>query len=135
MISAAARAAAQYQRTAVESDTPLELVVKLYDGAISNLARARDAAACKDLRARRDGLSKAMAIVNQLQSSLDMNAGGDISKSLDGLYTYVIGRLVDANIKRDETAIDEVSRLLSTLRTGWQQIASSQAATATRTQP
>ncbi|MCX6537720.1 MAG: flagellar export chaperone FliS [Acidobacteria bacterium] len=123
MLSAAARAAAQYQRTAVECGTPLELVVRLYDGAIANIARARDGASGGDLHARKDGLSKAMAIVSQLQSSLDMTAGGEISTSLDALYTYLIGRMVDANTKKDATALDEVHRLLSTLRDGWQQIA------------
>lgn len=126
MMSSAARAAAQYQRTAVECGTPLELVVKLYDGAIAHIARAREGASSGDLHARKDGLSKAMAIVAQLQSSLDMSAGGEISSSLDALYTYLIGRMVDVNTKKDATALDEVHRLLSTLRDGWQQIANAQ---------
>jgi flagellar protein FliS len=126
MMSSAARAAAQYQRTAVECGTPLELVVKLYDGAIANIARAREGASSGDRLARSNGISKAMAIVSELHSSLNMTAGGEISDSLDALYTYLIGRMVDANTKKDATALDEVHRLLSTLRDGWQQIAGAQ---------
>jgi flagellar protein FliS len=126
MISAAARAAAQYQRTAVECGTPLELVVKLYDGAIANLDKARTGASTGNMLLRKEGLSKAMAIVSHLQSTLNMTAGGEISAKLDSLYTYVIGRLVEANTKKDPRALDEVHRLLSTLRDGWKQIATTQ---------
>ncbi|MEI6668825.1 MAG: flagellar export chaperone FliS [Acidobacteriota bacterium] len=126
MMSSAARAAAQYQRTAVECGTPMELVVKLYDGAIAAVAKARDASAAGDLRAKKDGLSNAMAIVSELQNTLDMKAGGEISNSLDALYTYMIGRMVDVNTKKDGRALDEVHRLLSTLRDGWQQVAGAQ---------
>jgi len=66
-----------------------------------------------------------MACVSELQSSLDMNAGGEIARSLDALYRYLISRMIDANTKKDSTALDEVHRLLTTLREGWQQIASS----------
>ena len=135
MLSAAARAAASYQRAAVESETPLALVVMLYDGAIASVTRARDGAARNDLKTRRDGLSQAMAIVNQLQSSLDMSAGGDLSQSLDSLYTFLVSRMVEANTKKDANALDEVHRLLCTLREGWQQIANSQSGASPRTQP
>ena len=119
-----ARGAAIYQRTAVQCGTPLELVVKLYDAAITNLAKARESLATGDLRAKRDGISRALAIVAELQSSLDMKAGGQMADSLDSLYTYVTGRIIEFNVKRDVKAIDEAHRLLSTLRDGWEQIAS-----------
>jgi flagellar protein FliS len=123
MMSAAARAAAQYQRTDVECGTPLELVVKLYDGAIANVVRARDGASSGDLHKRKDGMSKAMAIVAHLQNTLDMTGGGEVSTRLDALYTYLIGRIVDVNTKKDAKALDEVYGVLVTLRDGWQQIA------------
>jgi len=135
MLSTAARAAASYQRTAVECESPLALVVMLYDGAIAQVTRAREGAAKNDLKTRREGLSRAMAMVNQLQSTLDMTAGGEMATSLDALYTYMVSRMVDANIKKDSKALDEVYRLLCTLREGWQQVANSQPGAAPRTQP
>lgn len=123
MYATSPRGVAAYQRTGVQCGTPLELVVKLYDAAIMNIVKARDAVASGDLRAKRDGISRALAVVSELQSSLDLKAGGDIAASLDSLYTYVTGRLVEFNMKRDVKALDEAHRLLSTLRDGWQQIA------------
>jgi len=124
MLSPSARAAAQYQKTEVQCGTPLELVVKLYDGAIANVAKARDAMARGDLVAKRDGISRALAIIAELQSSLDVKQGGQIASSLDSLYIYVTGRLVESNVKKDPRALDEVHKLLLPLRDAWQQIAS-----------
>jgi flagellar secretion chaperone FliS len=118
-----ARGAAIYQQTGVQCGTPLELVVKLYDAAITHIAKARDASVSGDLRAKRDGVSRALAVVSELQNSLDLKAGGQIADSLDSLYTYVTGRIVEFNVKRDVKALDEAHQLLSTLRDGWRQIA------------
>ena len=57
-------------------------------------------------------------------------AGGAIATSLDALYTYMTTRLVDANVKRDVAAVDEVVRLLRPLRDAWAQTATPAAAAA-----
>jgi flagellar secretion chaperone FliS len=124
MLSPAARAAAQYKTTDVQCGTPLELVVKLYDGAITNVVKARDALARGDLVAKRDAISRSLAIIAELQSSLDVTKGGEIAASLDSLYIYVTNRLVESNVKKDPRALDEVHKLLVPLRDAWQQIAS-----------
>lgn len=117
------RGAAAYQQTQVQCGTPLELVVKLYDAAITNIVKARESSARGDLRAKRDAVSKALAVISELQSALDMKTGGEIAVSLDALYAYISGRILDFNGKRDLASLDEAHRLLVTLREGWQQIA------------
>jgi flagellar protein FliS len=118
-----ARAAATYQTVQVTSRSPLELVVMLYDGAIRALGQARDALARRDLVAKRAAMNRALDIVHHLQSSLDMEAGGEIAARLDALYSYVIERLLEANRRADHGPVDEAVRLLSTLREAWAQIA------------
>lgn len=118
-----ARGAQAYQQTAVQSRSPLELVVMLYDGALRFLAAADDAMARGDLTARRDALSRALAIIAELQNTLNMNAGGDLAASLDRLYNYLNTRLVDVTVKSDRTAIDEALSLLRPLRDAWAEIA------------
>jgi flagellar protein FliS len=119
-----ARGAAAYQQTQVQCGTPLELVVKLYDGAIANIVKAREAVGRGDLRAKRDAVSRALAVVSELQNSLDLEAGGEIATSLDRLYRYIRGRILEFNTRRNVAAIDEAHRLMSTLREGWLHIAS-----------
>jgi flagellar protein FliS len=119
-----ARAAQAYHQTQVNSQSPLELVVMLYDGALRFLQMASDGTRRSDLAAKREGMSRGMAIIGELQNTLNLQEGGDVAKSLDGLYTYITGRLVEANVRRDPAPIDEAIRLLRPLRDAWAQIAS-----------
>jgi flagellar protein FliS len=128
MYAQTVRGAAAYQQTNVQSSTPLQLVVLLYDGAIRHLVTSRDAIARKDAHARRASLSKAMAIVAELQSTLNITEGGDVARSLDALYAYVIDRIVKANMDSDPAPLEEAERLLRPLRDAWAQIANAPAA-------
>jgi flagellar protein FliS len=117
------RGAVAYRQTSVQSSSPVELVVLLYDGALRHLVAAGDASARGDLIARRDALSKAMAILTELQSTLNLEAGGEVAASLDALYTYMTERLVDVTVRKDAGAVPEVERLLRSLRDAWAQVA------------
>ena len=119
-----ARGASTYRQVQVESsESPLELVVMLYDGALASLAQARDALVRHDLVAKGRAMSKAMSIVGHLQGTLNMEAGGEVAEELDRLYLYITERLLDANMKGVVEPIDESVRLLTTLRDAWSQIA------------
>jgi flagellar protein FliS len=118
-----ARAASQYLETQVRSCTPLELVVLLYDSALLSGRQARAAFDRRDIPARRAALSRMLGIVSELQSTLDMDRGGDIARNLDGLYDWMTARLVEATRKQDPKPLDETLRVLDTLRDGWQTIA------------
>jgi len=112
-----------YRQTEAQSRTPLELVVMLYDGALRFSTLARAAIERKDIPARRDSVSRALAIMSELQSTLDMEKGGAIAASLDSLYVYVVGRLVDAAARQDVQPVDDAMRVLTTLRDAWTEIA------------
>ena len=118
-----------YRRVEAQSRSPLELVVMLYDGALRFLGDAREASDRSDRRGRATAISKTMAIIAELQSTLNLDAGGAVAQEMDRLYTYVTERLVDASVKRDDTAIDEVRKLLATVRSGWADVAAGAAAT------
>ena len=117
------RGADVYRRTEVQSSSPVELVVMLYDGALRFVMEARDAIERQDVRGRTDAVSRALAIVAELQQTLNMQDGGEVARELDRLYTYVSTRLLDVTARADTAAADEVTRLLRTLREGWSQIA------------
>jgi flagellar secretion chaperone FliS len=131
-VYASARGAAAYRQTHVQSSSPLELVVLLYDGLLKHLIATRDAADRRDLIAKRDHLSRTFAILGELQSTLNMAEGGEIAASLDALYTYVTGRLSDFNVNGERSALDEVERLITPLRNAWAEIATPRPAVASR---
>ena len=123
MPAATARAATAYQETQVQSCNPLEQIVLLYDGAIQFLTKARDAMARQDLRVRHHGISRGLAVVNYLQSTLNMTDGGEVAVRLDALYTYIRDLVLDANRRHEAGPIDEALQLLAVLRDGWVQVA------------
>ena len=121
---AAMRATDVYRQTEVRSRTPLELVVMLYDGAIQFMTTAQEAIRRNDIPARRTALSKALAIISELQSTLNMEQGGEISFNLDELYRWSSVRLLDATVHNDPAPIEDVLTVFRTLRDGWNGIAS-----------
>jgi flagellar secretion chaperone FliS len=126
------RGLSTYRQTQVQSRTPLELVVMLYDGALTFLSQARDAIDRGDIAARRDASTRALAIVSELQSTLNMEQGGEIARRLDELYAYVNSRILQAAADNAVGPLDDASRVLATLRDSWLAIATPAAETPVR---
>jgi flagellar protein FliS len=72
-----------------------------------------------------------LAIIGELQNTLDVENGGAVADQLDDLYTYITSRLLDVALKQDVTAIEEARKLLTPIRDAWSQI-STQAPVALR---
>jgi flagellar protein FliS len=103
----------------------------LYRGAIDSVENAKDHLREGDVRQRIQAISKSIAILTELTSSLDKTAGGEVSERLAALYAYMIRRLNQANFEKSEEPMSEVVSLLTTLSTAWQQIADDQMVGAT----
>ena len=105
-----------YFQTQVTTTTQGELVVLLYDGAIKYLRLAKEKMEIKDFAEKGILISKAMDIIQELDSSLNMEQGGEISVNLHSLYIFAQRQLLQANLKMDQKLIDEVITMLSSLR-------------------
>ena len=127
-MNAIVRGANAYRRVEAQSRSPLELVVMLYDGAISSLSEASAAAARGDIATRAAAVSKSLSIIGALQSTLNVREGGTVALELDRIYTYASQRLLDVTTKKDYAALTEVHKLLATIRDAWEQIAKEQVA-------
>ncbi len=115
---------AAYQENTVTTQSKGRLVVMLYEGAIKFLKLAIKELEAGNYEAKGQYISRALDIINELNAVLDMNSGGEIAANLRSLYVFMIGRLSDANIKRDASIISDVIRLLEELNQGWKVIAS-----------
>jgi len=118
MKTAKANAYLSYQKSQIESASPLGLVVMMYEGAIKFLKLSRESLIDNDLEAACEQLIRVQNIIRELQKSLDMNIK-EISPQLYRLYDYMIKRLVQANIKRKVEPIDEVLWMLKELKEAW----------------
>ncbi len=109
--------------SAVMSASPHQLIEMLFDGANSALVRARLFLEQGDVVAKGEALSKAINIIdNGLKAGLDQEKGGEIATNLSELYDYMIRRLLQANLRNDAQAIEEVEGLLSNIAEARKQI-------------
>jgi flagellar protein FliS len=109
--------------SAVLSASPHQLVVMLFDGALSSMVRARLFLEQGNIAAKGEALSKAINIIeNGLKAGLNMDVGGDLPRNLSALYDYMVRRLLHANLRNDAGAIAEVETLLANIADAWKQI-------------
>ena len=109
--------------SAVMSASPHQLVVLLFDGALSAMKKAAILMEQGDIPGKGLALSKAINIItNGLRAGLNHDAGGEIAANLDGLYDYMTRRLLHANLHNDAAAIEEVERLLANIADAWKEI-------------
>lgn len=110
----------EYLKSKVMTASPEQLQMMLYDGAIRFAEQARQALQEQDVPAMHDRLLRAQRIVAELLSNLKADVYPELCGKLASLYTYVYGRLIDANLKKDISALDEALELLRYQRDTWQ---------------
>jgi flagellar protein FliS len=118
-----ARALHGYRSTQAQTSSPLELVVMLYDGALRFLADAERGFTTGDAGVRATGISKALAIVNELQSTLDLEKGGAVAAELDRLYEFTQDRLLAATRECRVEPVHEARAVLASLAEAWRALA------------
>lgn len=111
----------QYRKSAVNSASPLQLIVMLYDGALRFMEGAKHAMSQDDLYRQNELCQKAQNILAELMSCLDLKTG-EVAQNLLSLYTYTYDQLVQANINDDPEPIDRAIKVMSDLRDSWVQL-------------
>ena len=120
----------QYRESEVVTARGARLIVVAYDGALTFLYRARRAFEMGAPQEAPPQIFRAKRVVLYLLSTLDPSAG-EVVSNLSRLYTYAIRRLAEAAIERDAAALDEAIKILSELRSAWNQVAESEAVAVT----
>jgi flagellar protein FliS len=121
-----------YQRVSVDSGVAAadahRLVLMLFDGALEAIKLAQAQIAAGNVAEKGRLLGKAVRIVEEgLKASLDKDAGGALARQLAALYDYACLRLLQANLRNDHAALDEVGGLLADLRDAWARIGADKA--------
>jgi len=111
-----------YKKANVTTAGPQRLVVMCYEGAISNLKTAQEKYGAREYEAKAKAVQKVQDILALLVQSLDFEKGGEIARNLNALYTYMVRRIVEGDLKRDMKAFDEVISMLEELVSAWREI-------------
>lgn len=108
-----------YQQNSAMTASPQELTLMLYTGAVKFIKMAKRAMNDKNFQEKNTNIIKAQNIIQELRSTL--NTDIDMSAGLEQMYEYMYNRLVEANMKNDVEALEEVETLMADMRNTWKQ--------------
>jgi len=112
-------ALSSYQKVQVSSEiNPQKLILMLYDGAIKRISFAREGVINKDPKQRGENLSKAIAIISELNASL-RNIEGEIA-FLRSLFLAMMHELCKVSITNDIQTLDRAIKYLMELKRIWE---------------
>lgn len=109
----------QYTQNKVFTATPGELTLMLYDGILKFCKHAKHHLEQNKPMEANDALIRAQDIIRELKYSLDKQY--EVSDQLEKLYDFMLGHLIDANIRKDSKYIDDVLGLAQELHDTWKE--------------
>lgn len=106
----------------IEYADPHRLIQMLFEGALKRIAFAKGAMQRKEIAEKGKYIGQTIEIVGGLRASLDKEKGGDVAANLEALYEYIGRQLLAANLKDSEEILDEVTSLLTDVKSAWDAI-------------
>lgn len=123
-----------YQKDSLRSDLasadPHRVIQLIMQGGLERLAQAKGCIERKDYEGKAAALTKSTEIINALRDALDPDFNPELSENLDALYEYMVFRIGEASSTMNVLILDEVSSLLLTIKSAWDQISDSDKAEA-----
>ena len=104
----------QYKEQSVDTMTPGELLLTLYDELVKRLTRAELALDSQDYTLLETTVDRSMDIVHYLSDTLDRSY--PISRELAKMYEFFCYELVRVKIGRNRTELERVKRMVGELR-------------------
>lgn len=109
----------QYKKNQVETASPEQILIMLYDGAINFLNKAKINLAEGDDDQFHLNMLKCKNIIAEFMDTLDLEQGGQWALTLFNLYKYLRKITLKADVAKDLNGIDEVLNHLIGLRDTW----------------
>ena len=109
----------RYKQVLVTTSSPGQILLALYNGIFRFLNGSKIALQKGELARGREQLSRAKAIIHELDIALDHDVSPELCANLQSLYAFSLDRLLKASFKGDIQPIDDVIRVLAPLREAW----------------
>ena len=116
----ALNAAKFYQNNSIQTASPAKLTLMLYDGAIKFCNIAKEGIKEKNIEKASTNILKAERIISELRATLDKKY--EVSKDFDLVYDYIYRKLIEANIHKDEAALEEALKYTREMRETWVEV-------------
>ena len=115
------KALLQYKKTSVSTTSRERILLMLYDGAIRFLEQAKLAIDNGQTQVKGEKISRAHAIISELNATLNHEIAPELCKNLQSLYIFIFDQLNLANLNNDKGAIDVSIEILDDLRGAWRE--------------
>ncbi len=112
-----------YATTQISTASSVQVVVLLYDGAISSMKLAQEGIVALNFQDKARFIDRALRVVGELSASLNGEEGGAVAKDLQRLYEYVQYEVTQANLKNEPARLEGPIRCMSVIREAWQELA------------
>lgn len=113
------QAAIQYQQQRIQTSSPGELTLMLYNGLVKFLKLAMIELEKGNISGVNDNLQRSQDIIREFQSTLKMEY--PVAQDIARMYDYMVRRLVEANLQKDRAIIEEVIGYAEEFRDTWAQ--------------
>jgi flagellar protein FliS len=121
----------RYREVDTIGKSPIELVLQVYDGALSEIGLAKAKYAEQKFADAYNNIQRAERMLTHLYTTLDMEKGEEVAANLAKLYVWVISKLQEVQATKDMSRFDECTRILHNLREAWDAIRQQSAMTKT----
>ena len=111
---------AQYNNSKILTASPAELTLMLYDGAIKFCNIAIIGVEQNDVEKAHNNIKRVERIIDEFRSTLDKKY--PVAADFDRVYVYLLQRLFEANVKKDQEILEEVSGHLHSMRDTWKEV-------------
>lgn len=111
------KAYSNYENTKVQTATPAQLTLLLYDGAVKFCNLAINGLEEKNYYKANENIKKVERIIDEFRATLNFKY--PVAKEFDKVYEYIGRRLLEANIRKDKEILEEVLNHLRTMRETW----------------
>lgn len=111
---------AAYANNKIMTASPADLTLMLYEGAIKFCNLAIIAVEEREVEKAHKNIMKVERIIEEFQITLDHKY--PVAEDFDNVYSYLITRLKEANLKKDREILEEVLGHLRTMRDTWKEV-------------
>ena len=108
-----------YQDSSIRGAHPIELVVLLYDSAITDMRQALAAMQKSDIESRASRISHALMVLQQLQGTLDFERGGGAAQQFEQFYNLTRAKVLEAQMRSSPDLMQQQIRSMSEVRDCW----------------
>jgi flagellar protein FliS len=108
-----------YREMKIMNMSQQELIVFLYESSLELIDQAKGKILIKDVPGTFEKLDRARKIFIHLLSTLNIEAGGELTKKLSALYAFFIEKITMANVTKNIQDLDDIIPIIAGIKDSW----------------